>query len=47
MSDSIAHDPSGMITLRFEGLLALQVALDATADVVQVAKERGLLQGTH
>ena len=41
MSYSIAYDPSGMITLRFDGLLALQVALDATADVVPVAKEKG------
>ena len=30
-----------MITLHFEGLLTLQDALDATADVVRVAKEQG------
>jgi hypothetical protein len=41
MPYSITDEPPGMITLRFEGLMTLEIVLDATADVVQVAKEQG------
>src|SRR6185503_17519091 len=41
MPYSIAYNPSGMIILRFEGLMTLQVVLDATVEAVQVAKEQG------
>ena len=41
MPYSVAYKLPGMIFLRFEGLLTMQDALDATADVVQMAKEHG------